>query len=101
MLRISLRDGRRIRLIYPGDVESSGRLLRQLRRAARQALIDGLSYSHYWGEVLPGSSQPQPQCPPRYRLLRPEDESEVEEMFQRLRTVGRLEHHQSQDEHLD
>ena len=101
MLRICLRDGRRIRLIYPGDIESSGRLLRQMRRAARQALIDGLSYSQYWGEVLPGSSQPRPQDPPRYRLLRPEDESEVEEMYQRLRTVGRLDHHQSQDGHRD
>ena len=101
MLRISLRDGKRIRLIYPGDVESAGRLLRQMRRAARQALIDGLSYSQYWGEVLPMSGQPLPSGLPRYRLLRPEDESEVEELYQRLRTVGRLDHQQSQDENRD
>ena len=102
MLRISLRDGRRIRLIYPGDIESSGpACCARCARAARQALIDGLSYSQYWGEVLPGSSQPQPRDPPRYRLLRPEDESEVEEMYQRLRTVGRLDHHQSRDGHRD
>jgi len=101
VLQISLRDGSRIRLIYPGDVESAGRLLCQMRRSARQALIDGLSYSKYWGEVLPVQERPKPPAPPRYRLLRPEDESEVEELYQRLKTVGRLDHQQSQDEHRD
>jgi hypothetical protein len=101
VLQISLRDGSRIRLIYPGDVESAGRLLRQMRRSARRALIDGLSYSQYWGEVLPVQDRPKPPAPPRYRLLRPEDESEVEELYQRLKTVGRLDQHQSQDDHGD
>ena len=101
VLRISLRDGRRIRLIYPGDVESAGRLLRQMRRFARQALIDGLSYGQYWGEVLAVNEQPQALTPPRYRLLRPDDEAEVEELYQRLKAVGRLDRQQSQDEHRD
>ena len=101
VLQISLRDGSRIRMIYPGDVESAGRLLRQMRRSARRALIDGLSYSQYWGEVLPVQEQPKPPTPPRYRLLRPEDESEVEELYQRLKTVGRLDQQQSQDDHRD
>ena len=28
--------------------------------------------------------------PPRYRILRPEDEAEVERLYQRLKTVGNL-----------
>jgi hypothetical protein len=28
--------------------------------------------------------------PPRYPLLRPEDEDEVEKMFQKLKSVGRI-----------
>jgi hypothetical protein len=101
VLQISLRDGSRARLVYPGDIESSGRLLRQMRRSAPQALIDGLSYSQYWGEVLTVSKQPKPMTPPHYRLLRPEDETEVEELYQRLKTVGGLDRQQSQDEHRD
>ena len=75
--------------------------VRGRRRSARRALIDGLSYSQYWGEVLPVQDRPKPPAPPRYRLLRPEDESEVEELYQRLKTVGRLDQHQSQDDHGD
>ncbi len=101
VLEISLRDGSQVRLVYPGDVESAGRLLRQMRRSAREALIDGLSYSQYWGEVLTVNEQPKQMTPPQYRLLRPEDESEVEELYQRLKTVGGLDRQQSQDEYQD
>ena len=36
--------------------------------------------------------------PPRYRLLRPEDEAEVERLYQRLKTVGNLDQKNSADE---
>ncbi|HEY4362559.1 MAG TPA: hypothetical protein VGN17_16430 [Bryobacteraceae bacterium] len=37
------------------------------------------------------TNKPGQMAPPRYPLLRPEDEEEVERMFQRLKTVGHLE----------
>ena len=37
------------------------------------------------------SASPRQIAPPHYPLLRPEDEDEVERMFQRLKTVGHLE----------
>ena len=36
--------------------------------------------------------------PPRYRILRPEDEAEVERLYQRLKTVGNLDQKNSTDE---
>jgi len=63
-------------------------LLRHLRRYSREALLDGVPYGQFWGE--PPSAAPKQIPPPRYPLLRPEDEEEVERMLQRLKSVGRL-----------
>src|SRR5579863_4407067 len=101
---LTLPNESRILLLYPGDFDSSASLLRHLRRHARQALLDGVPYRQFWGEpplseiasakhpssakmptVTPAQTQ---MAPPRYPLLRPEDEEEVERMFQRLKTVG-------------
>lgn len=90
IVRITLFDDSRIVLIYPGDLDSCNSLLRHLRRLSRDALIDGIPYRQYWGEVLaPGNERKQPPAP-RYRILRPEDEAEVERLYQRLKTVGNL-----------
>jgi hypothetical protein len=104
---LTLPNEHRILLLYPGDFDSSASLLRHLRRHARQALLDGVPYRQFWGEpplseisatkhsssakLPPVSSAPAQMAPPRYPLLRPEDEEEVERMFQRLKTVGHLE----------
>lgn len=90
VLRVGLRGGRRFYLIYPGEPERSGRLLRQMRRLARGARLEGIPYRQYWGEVSPPAGD-EPPATPRYRVLRPEDEAEVERLYQRLRTAGRLE----------
>jgi len=92
ILRMTLFDDSRLLLIYPGDLESCNGLLRNLRRLSRDALIDGVPYRQYWGEVLASDSErKQVQSPaPRYRILRPEDEAEVERLYQRLKTVGNL-----------
>lgn len=88
-VRITLFDDSRFLLIYPGEIEDCGGLLRNLRRLSRDALIDGIPYRQYWGEVLAaGGRNPQPG--PRYRILRPEDEAEVERLYQRLKSVGHL-----------
>ncbi|MCI0363853.1 MAG: hypothetical protein L0219_08230, partial [Phycisphaerales bacterium] len=91
-------DDSRLFLLYPGDPDSCNRLLRHLRRFSRDALIDGIPYRQYWGEVLaPGGQRKQGQ-PPRYRILLPEDEAEVERLYQRLKTVGNLDQKNSTDE---
>jgi len=95
--RITLFDDSRIVLLYPGDLVSCNGLLRQLRRHSRDALIDGVPYRQYWGEVLPQGERKQAP-PPRYRILRPEDEAEVERLYQRLKTVGNLDQKNSADE---
>ena len=89
----------RVLLTYPGDLDSCNSLLRHLRRLSRDALIDGIPYRQYWGEVLaPGGDRKQQSPLPRYRILRPEDEAEVERLYQRLKTVGNLDQKNSTDE---
>ncbi len=99
MVRITLFDDSRLLLIYAGDLDSCNSLLRHLRRLSRDALIDGIPYRQYWGEVLaPGGDRKQLPPPPRYRILRAEDEAEVERLYQRLKAVGNLDQKNSTDE---
>jgi hypothetical protein len=85
---MTLADGHRFLIVYPGDLDSSTSLLRHLRRYSRDALLDGIPYGQFWGEAASERKELAP--PPRYPLLRPEDEDEVEKMFQKLKTVGRI-----------
>jgi hypothetical protein len=99
IVRITLFDDSRLLLIFPGDLDSCNSLLRHLRRLSRDALIDGIPYRQYWGEVLaPAAGDRKQAPPPRYRILRPEDEAEVERLYQRLKTVGNLDQKNSTDE---
>lgn len=91
---LTLSNDRRVLLVYAGDLDSSTSLLRHLRRYSRQALLDGVPYGQAWGEIgkmpEPGASSGQPPSVPHHPFLRPEDEQEIEKMFQRLKTAGRL-----------
>jgi Protein of unknown function (DUF3093) len=90
---LTLTSGRRVVLVYAGDLENSRRLLRHLRRFAREALIDGLPHEDYWSDPHPAleAAPERKQIPaPRYPLLREEDEAEVERLYQRLKSVGHL-----------
>lgn len=98
LLRVTLYDDSRFLLIYPGDLDSCNSLLRNLRRLSRDALIDGIPYRQYWGEVLAPASERKQAPLPRYRILRPEDEAEVERLYQRLKAVGNLDQKNSTDE---
>jgi hypothetical protein len=99
IVRITLFDDSRLILVYSGNLDCCNSLLRHLRRLSRDALIDGIPYRQYWGEVLtPGNSERKPVPLPRYRILRPEDEAEVERLYQRLKTVGNLDQKNSTDE---
>ena len=98
IVRMTLFDDSRLLLIYPGDLDCCNSLLRNLRRLSRDALIDGVPYRQYWGEALnPGPDRRQ-LPPPRYHLLRPDDEAEVEKLYQRLKTVGHLDQKKTTDE---
>jgi hypothetical protein len=90
VVRITLFDDTHFLLVYPGDLDSANSLLRHLRRCAREALIDGAPYHQFWGEELLPAPGRKDVSSPRYRLLRPEDEAEVERLYLRLKTVGRL-----------
>jgi hypothetical protein len=98
IVRVTLFDDTRFSLIYPGDIDACNSLLRHLRRLSRDALIDGIPYRQYWGEVLASGSEPRQKMGPRYRILLPEDEAEVERLYQRLKSVGNLDQKNSTDE---
>lgn len=97
IVQLTLSDDSRIVLIYPGDQESAGHLLRQLRRMAREALIDGVPYRQYWGDSASPKAEKR-AAPARFHLLRPEDEAEVERLYRRLKSVGHLDPKNSHDE---
>ncbi|MBZ5674712.1 MAG: hypothetical protein LAP61_10740 [Acidobacteriia bacterium] len=112
VVSLTLSTDRRVFLLYAGDLDSSTSLLRHLRRYSRNALLDGIPYRQAWGEPgeKPGlekrseprktlESGPQRQSSPVYRpLLRPEEEEEIERMFQRLKSVGRLDQRGSDEQ---
>jgi len=98
IVKLTLFDDSRALLVYPGNVDTCQALLRHLRRASRDALIDGVPYRQYWGEMLSSSVASGQIASPRYRLLRTEDEAEVERLYQRLKTVGNLDQKTSSDE---
>ena len=98
IIRITLFDDSRVVLVFPGELDACNSLLRHLRRYSRDALIDGIPYRQYWGEVLSTGSERKQVQPPRYRILRPEDEAEVERLYQRLKAVGNLDQKNSTDE---
>src|SRR5690349_12215213 len=74
VVRLRLQDQSRVLVLYPADFDSAAILLRYLRRYARGALLDGVPDRQFWGE--PSSPEREP-LPPRYKLLRKEDEEEV------------------------
>lgn len=114
VLYLTLLNDRRVQIIYPGDFGSGQSLLRHLRRNSREALIDGVPYRQFWGDILPAAVAAAEQVPPvdfsplpkpssssapsstaakqspKYRMLLAEDEEEIERMFQRLKTAGTL-----------
>lgn len=92
---LTLAEGPKVRLIYPGETENANRLLRLIQQRSTQSLINGVPHAQIFGEVEKPQSQAQAQLKdalpsPRYPLLTPEDEAEVERLYHKLRTAGRL-----------
>ncbi len=101
MLNITLRNGRKLRLLYPGDGESCRRLLRQMRRMARDAVIDGLPYREYWGEIAPTRVDHEKLVVPKPRIVRAEDEEEIERLFLQLKIARGLDSKTSAEDRQD
>ena len=101
-VRLTLSSDRRVTLVYAGDLDSTTSLLRHLRRYSRFALLDGIPYGQAWGEPVktpvPATAREEHAPSTAHRpFLRPEDEEEIEKMFQRLKSVGRLDQRDQRD----
>jgi hypothetical protein len=90
VIYLTLADGTRRRLIYPGDVESSQRLMRMMQQRAYLALIDGVPHSRIFGEPEPAAAALHDFTAPKYQVLNADDQAEVERLYHRLRTAGHL-----------
>jgi hypothetical protein len=86
VVKLTLANGGRRWLVYPGDPEPAQLLIECLYRFAENARIDGAPRA---SAALPPAGTAAPHAP-RTPLLRPEDEAEVEQLYQRLRAVGHL-----------
>jgi hypothetical protein len=98
LVRLRLTTGRRVWLVFPGDRDSANSLLRNIRRMAKAALIEGRPYREFWGEALPAVKERRRLTPQRCRLLLPEDEAEVERLYQQLKAAGRIDSKSNADE---
>lgn len=86
---LTLADGSRVRLLYPGDMETGNQLLGAVQQRSTQALINGVPYRQIFGEPAAPPPTP-PMAAPRVRLLTPEDEAEVERLYRELKRAGRF-----------
>jgi hypothetical protein len=92
VLHLTTADRLNLRIIYPGNPVQSSQLLEIIQRNARNALLNGIPHAQIYGEPIdqapPVERTHSPA--PRYRLLNEEDEAEVERLYQKLKTAGRL-----------
>jgi hypothetical protein len=112
-VRLTMADESHMLLVHPGGVDSGARLLRHIRRYASEASLDGIPYRQYWGEIQPKRSSAKERSAAntatavaqvnltRYPVLRPEDEAEVQRMFERLKSSGRIDPPAAAASHAD
>jgi hypothetical protein len=98
IVRLKLASRHEVLVVYPGNESSRAALLHDIRRMSRSAVIEGLPYREFWGAapVAPGAAVETRGA--RYPLLLPEDEAEVERLFQQLKIAGRIEPKNSSEE---
>ncbi len=91
ILKLKLTNSRQKILVYPGEPERIARLMVQLRKNSHLATFDGVAYRDYWTwSSLSGPGGENPALDQPVRMLSPEEEEEIERMYQKLKTVGRL-----------
>ena len=86
---LTMADGAKVRLLYPGETDQSNRLLRMIQQRATKSMINGVPHRQIFGDP-PAESAREALPAPKYRLLNEEDEAEVERLYQKLRAAGRL-----------
>jgi len=92
VIYITLSSREKIRVVYPGDMATSNKLLSLIQQYSAMALINGVPYRQIFGDPVPaaGEGDQRQSGSPRYRLLNEEDEAEVERLYQKLKTAGHL-----------
>jgi len=95
-LPLTLNSHQNYLLLYPGTRENGRKLLHQIRRHARFALIDGLPYRQYWDEDLEAFRERCLSTDQLWNVLSLEDEEEVERLFLKLRSEGTLHRRESE-----
>jgi hypothetical protein len=94
ILHFKLTNGRYKFLIYPGDPDRVERLQKALRKRSHLASFDGVPYREFWMWNDPTGEDERPALPPApappVHLFSREDEEEIERLYQKLKTVGRL-----------
>lgn len=91
VIKLRLTNSRRRILIYPGEPDRIERLMFQLRKNSQQATFDGVAYRDYWTWLsLSGAQGDTSTLDHPVRMLSPDDEDEVERLYQKLKSVGRL-----------
>ena len=91
VVKIKLTNARQKILIFPGEPDRIERLMFELRKHSELATFDGVAYRDYWTWLsLSGGRGDTSTLDQPVRMLSAEDEDEVERMYQKLKTVGRL-----------
>ena len=91
VLKLKLTNRRRKLLIYPGEPEKIARLMYQLRKGSYLATFDGVAYRDYWTwSSVTGSDNGEAGFEQPVRMVSSEDEQEIERMYKKLKSVGRL-----------
>ncbi len=105
VLKLKLTNSRRKTLVFPGEPEQIARLMYQLRKNSSWATFDGVAHRDYWtwNDIKEQSGADSTNDDP-VRMLSQDDEDEIERMYQKLKSVGRLDSRKtdsSQDSHED
>lgn len=91
IVKIKLTNARQKILIFPGEPDRIERLMFELRKHSELATFDGVAYRDYWTWLsLSGGRGDTSTLDQPVRMLSAEEEDEIERMYQKLKTVGRL-----------
>jgi hypothetical protein len=92
ILKIRLTNSRYVMLFYPGEPDRIEQLLFQLRKNSHLASFDGVAHRDYWTWLNLNASHEdgKTMVDTPVRMLSREEEEEIERMYQKLKTVGRL-----------
>jgi hypothetical protein len=91
ILDLKLTNSRHKWLIYAGEPQQIEKLMWKLKKNSFMATFDGVSHRDYWAWAAvaqPRTDTPVPEQP--VRMVSTEEEDEIERMYQKLKTVGRL-----------